>query len=227
MKLINKKRFNVQFNRYFVEGSLIIIFLFSILIGVIVSLWIPYDISKPYKGMNIREFLVFLCIMVPRHYDTEELKRDIRYFISLNYPRKEYFKNKIIMVNLIIGISVVLSTGIIFTIIDYSVFGYLGFIIGKDFISFLKASFVNVIIYNLFYTSIFMIQILFIKFIPNKIGKLLLASLWGIAFLIFWSDSIRDVYINITSPNIILLCSIVFIIIAYYIYYKFIMSLDV
>ncbi|MEW9096054.1 MAG: hypothetical protein AB2417_13320 [Clostridiaceae bacterium] len=229
MKLINKKRFNVQFNKYFSEGPLILFFLFSILFAIIGSLWLPYDINKPYKGMNISNLLVFLCILVPRSYDTEKLKRDIGYFLILNYSRKEYFKNKTIIINLTISASVVLSTilmFIMFTSSDYSSFRYLGFIMKKDLISFLKISFINIVIYNLFYTFIFMVGILFIKIIPKKIGNSISWLVWAIAYLIFL-HGLNDIYINIPSPNITLICSILFIFIAYYVYYKFIMSLDV
>ncbi|WP_027624843.1 hypothetical protein [Clostridium lundense] len=227
MKLINRKRLNVQFNRYFSEGFLVAVFLFSILTGVIVSLWLPYDISKSYKGMNIGGFLVLLCILVPRSYDTEGLKRELSCFINLSYPRKEYFRNKVLIVNLMIGISVAVSTIIMFTLIDYEVFGYLGLVMERNFISFLKVNFINSIIYNLFYTCIVMVQILFIKVIPSEIGKLIFKVMWTIAFFVFWRGLIGDVYVKINAPNIALTCSIIFILIAYYIHYKFIMSLDV
>lgn len=226
MKLINKKRFNAQFNKDFSQGYLTIVLLLSIIFGSIVSLWLPYDINKPYKGMNIGGILIFLCIMVLIPGDTEILKRDISYFISLNYCRREYFKNKIIIVNLFIGISVVFSTIFMFTVIDYNAFGYFGFIMGTNFISFLEITLINIIIYNLIYTSIIIVKTLFNKVITNKVGNLILCIVWPIAYLTLWRG-IGDIYIHVVSPNITLVCSILFIFIAYYIYYKFIMSLDV
>lgn len=225
MKLINNKRFNAQYNRYFSEGFLMVIFLFSILVGLIAALLLPYDINKPHKGINISGFLIFLGIMLPSSYDTERLKKEISYFVSLNYLRKEYFKNKIILFNLAIGVLVIFSTVIMFIMLDYSKFGYLGFIMEKNFISFLKVSFINIIICNLIYTFIIMIQILFIKVISNKVGNFMFLGLWIMANFIFWYG-LSDIYINILSPNITLTCSIVFICIIYYAYYKFIMSLD-
>ncbi|WP_315121700.1 hypothetical protein [uncultured Clostridium sp.] len=230
MKLINKKRFNVQFNRYSLEGPLILFFLFSIIFGMTGVFLLSYDVNKPYKGINVSGFIWFLCIMVPRSYDTEKLKKDLSYFISLNYSRKEYFKNKIILINLAISASVLFSKILVFMLFTsterYSVFGYLGFVMEKNFISFLKLSFINIVIYNLFYSFIIIVQILFIKIIPKKAGNLISKVVWAIAFLIFWRG-LSDIYIHITAPSITLVSSILFIFIAYYIYYKFIMTLDV
>ena len=226
MKLINNKRFNVQLNRAFLQEPIILIFLISIIGGVFASLWLPYGISKPYKGMIVSSLLVFLCITVPKPYDAERLKRDISYFLSLNYCRREYFKNKIIMVNLFIGFFVMFYGIIMFIIMDSSAFSYLGFIMDKSFISFLKISFVNIIIYNLFYGFFIIVGILFIKFRPNKMRNVILGIVWAIALLIF-QVGVSDIYIQITAPNIVLVCSISCIFIAYYIYYRFIMSLDV
>lgn len=226
MKLINKKRFKAQFNKYFSEGPLKVIFLFSILVTVIASLWLPHEISKPYESMDISGFLVFLCLMIPNSCDTERLKRDIGYFIGLNYSRREYFKNKIIIINLIICVPILISSIIMFIMIDFSVFRYLGFNMEKNFIAFFKVSLINIIIYNLFYTFIFMVEILFIRFIPNKAGSLIYKIVRVVKLFVIVCG-LRSIYIQITVPNIILVCSILFIFVSYYIYYKFIMSLDV
>ncbi|MBU5483243.1 hypothetical protein KQI86_02815 [Clostridium sp. MSJ-11] len=230
MKLINKKRFNFQFNKYFLEGPLILFFLFSILFEIIGFWFLSYDISEPYKGIKINVFLIFLYFSLPRSYDTENFKKELSYFISLNYSRKEYFKNKTILINLAISTSVLFSTILIFMLLTstgrYNVFGYLGFVMGKNFISFFKISFINIIIYNLFYTFILIVKVLFIKVIPNRVGNFIFNVVWSIVFLLFWRG-LNDIYINIPVPNITLICSILFILIAYYVYYKFIMSLDV
>lgn len=226
MKLINNKRFNAQLNGAFLQEPTMLIFLISIIGGVFASLWLPYGIRKPYKIMVVSSFLVFLCIMVPKPYDTERLKRDISYFLSLNYCRIEYFKNKIMIVNLFIVFFVMFYGIIMFIMMDYNTFGYLGFIMDKSFISFLKISFINIIIYNLFYAFFLIVEILFIKFIPNKMRNVILGLIWAIALLIF-EVGVSDIYIQITAPNIILVCSMLCIFIVYYIYYKFIMTLDV
>lgn len=226
MKLINKKRFKAQFNKYFSEGPLKFIFLFSILVTVIASLWLIHDSSKSYESVDVSGFLVLLCLVMPSFCDTERLKRDIAYFISLNYSRREYFKNKIIIINSIIYVPILISSIIMFIMIDCSVFIYLGFNMGKNFIAFLKVSLINIIIYNLFYTFIFMVEILFIKFIPNKAGSLIYKVLRGVQLFVI-VFGLRSIYIQMPVHNSILVCSILFIFIAYYIYYKFVMSLDV
>lgn len=230
MNLINKKRFSVQFNRSFFEGYLLLVFLISITFGVIACLLLPYDINESYKGMKLNGFLAFLYIISPRSYNSEKFKLDLGYFMSLNYTRKEYFKNKIIIINSIIVFSVLVSTILMFMMFnsaDHNIFGYLGLTMKKDLISFFKINLINITAYNLFYNFIIMAQILFIKIIPNKAKSLLFYTLLGVASLIFWRGLGSDIYVKITAPILTLACSILFILLSYFVQYKFIMTLDV